>query len=134
MAAVNSLIAVILCSVVGAFTGLMLGGLIPDWLMALLAGLFATIIAGAVRNMRISQLMFIYDALAIERGIPIRLIACSALASVFGSLAAVGVAAMSEATSRVLIGTMAGLFSGILMVMLMVVYTTTQGQGPGRHS
>src|SRR5262249_59779141 len=107
MAAVNSLVAVILCSVVGAFTGLMLGGLIPDWLMALLAGLFATIIAGAVRNMRISQLMFIYDALAIERGIPIRLIVCSALASVFGSLAAVGVAALREATSPRLLRTIA---------------------------
>jgi hypothetical protein len=46
----------------------------------------------------------------------------------------VGVAAVGEVTSRVLIGTMAGLFSGILMVMLMVVYTTTQGQGSARRS
>ena len=38
MAAVNSLIALVVCSVVGAFTGLVLGGLVGDLFLAMIAG------------------------------------------------------------------------------------------------
>lgn len=130
MAAVNSLIALIVCSVVGAFTGLVLGGLVGDLYLAMIAGLLATIVAGIVRNIKIPQLMVIYDALAIEQGIPLRLIIYSAIASLVGSVAAVGVATISDLNSSVLLGALSGLFAGILMVMLMMVYTTTQGEGP----
>lgn len=129
MAAVNSLIALIVCTAVGAFTGLVLGGLIGELYLALIAGLLATIVAGVVRNIKIPQLLVIYQTLAIERGIPLRLIIYSAVASVVGSVAALGVASMSGQTTSVAIGALAGLFAGILMVMLMVAYTMSRGEG-----
>jgi hypothetical protein len=130
MVVVNSLIALILCSVVGAFTGLLLGGLVGDLYLAMIAGLLATIVAGIVRNIKIPQLMVIYQTLAIEHGIPLRLIIYSAFASLVGSVAAVGFATISDITWAVGIGALAGLFAGILMVMLMMVYTMSQGKGP----
>jgi len=129
MAAVNSLIALFVCSVVGAFTGLVLGGLVGDLYLAIIAGLLATIVAGIVRNIKIPQLMFIYDALAIGQGIPLRLIIYSAIASVVGGIAAVEVATRIGLDSSTLLGALSGLFAGILMVMLMMVYTTTHGEG-----
>src|SRR5215470_14506258 len=130
MAAVNSLIALVVCSVVGAFTGLVLGGLVSDLSLAIISGLLATIVAGIVRNIKIPQLMVIYDALAIDRGIPLRLIIYSAIASLVGGIAAMGVATMSGLNSSTLLGALSGLFAGILMVMLMMAYTTTRGEGP----
>src|SRR5262245_45910768 len=119
MAAVNSLIALVVCSVVGAFTGLVLGGLVGDLFVAMIAGLLATIIAGILRNTQLSQLMVIYDALAIERGIPLRRIIYSAIATLVGGIAAVGVTTMSGINWSPLLGALSGLFAGILMLILM---------------
>ena len=125
MAAVNSLIALVVCSVVGAFTGLVLGGLVGDLFLAMIAGLVATIIAGILRNYKLSQLTVIYDALAIERGIPLRLIIYSAIATLVGGIAAVGVTTMSGINWSTLLGALSGLFAGILMLILM-----SRGEGP----
>jgi hypothetical protein len=125
MAAVNSLIALVVCSVVGAFTGLVLGGLVGDLFLAMIAGLLATIIAGILRNAKFSQLMVIYDALAIERGIPLRLIIYSAIATLVGGIAAVGVTTMSGINWSTLLGALSGLFAGTLMLILM-----SRGEGP----
>ena len=125
MTAVNSLIALVVCSVVGAFTGLMLGGLVGDLFLAMIAGLLATIIAGILRNYKLSQLTVIYDALAIERGIPLRLIIYSAIATLVGGIAAVGVTTMSGINWSTLLGALSGLFAGILMLVLM-----SRGEGP----
>ena len=100
----------------------------------MIAGILATVIAGIVRNTimtrvgqepylsGIPQLMIIYSAVTVDRRIPTRIIIYSAVASLAGSAAAVQVAEISQLTSSVLIGTLAGLFSGILMAMLMIVY------------
>ena len=125
MAAVNSLIALVVCSVVGAFTGLVLGGLVGDLFLAMIAGLLATIIAGILRNYKLSQLTVIYDALAIERGIPLRLIIYSAIATLVGGIAAVGVTTISGINLSTLLGALSGLFAGILMLILM-----SRGEGP----
>ena len=125
MAAVNSLIALVVCSVVGAFTGLVLGGLVGDLFLAMIAGLLATIIAGILRNYKLSQLTVIYDALAIERGIPLRLIIYSAIATLVGGIAAVGVTTMSGINWSTLLGALSGLFAGTLMLILM-----SRGEGP----
>jgi hypothetical protein len=125
MAAVNSLIALVVCSVVGAFTGLVLGGLVGDLFLAMIAGLLATIIAGILRNYKLSQLTVIYDALAIERGIPLRLIIYSAIATLVGGIAAVGVTTMSGINWSTLLGALSGLVAGILMLILM-----SRGEGP----
>ena len=125
MTAVNSLIALVVCSVVGAFTGLVLGGLVGDLSLAMITGLLATIIAGILRNIKLSQLMVIYDALAIERGIPLRRIIYSAIATLVGGIAAVGVTTMSGINWSTLLGALSGLFAGTLMLILM-----SRGEGP----
>ena len=139
MTSVNLLIVLVVGLVVGAATGLVLGGLVDNLYLAMIAGILATIIAGIVRNtimtrvgaepelegmpqLGMPQLMIIYSAVAIDRRIPLRVIAYSAIASLAGSISAVQVATQSELNSSVLIGTLAGLFSGILMAMLMLAY------------
>jgi F0F1-type ATP synthase assembly protein I len=122
MTFVNLLIALILCTVVGAFTGWMLGGLVGDPYLAIIAGLLATIFVGNAHNLRIPQLAMIFSAVDINHKIPLRAIISSALASLAGSAAAVLLARVGELTSSVMVGALAGLFAGILMAMLMAVY------------
>jgi hypothetical protein len=134
MTSVNLMIVLIVGALVGTFTGLALGGVVDNLYLAMIAGILATIIAGIVRNTIMTrvgaepelpgmpQLMIIYSAAAIDRRIPLRVIAYSAIASLAGSTSAVQVATQSELTSSVLIGTLAGLFSGMLMAMLMLAY------------
>jgi hypothetical protein len=62
------------------------------------------------------------QSVTIDRRIPLRMMAYSALASLAGSTSAVLVATQSGLTSSVLIGTLAGLFSGILMAILLLAY------------
>jgi hypothetical protein len=64
----------------------------------------------------------IFSAVDINHKIPLRAIISSALASLAGSAAAVLLARVGELTSSVMVGALAGLFAGILMAMLMVVY------------
>lgn len=134
MASVNLLVVLIVGTAVGALTGLGLDGLVSDFYLAMIAGVLATIVAGIVRNTVMTRigtepdlstrpmLMIIYSAVAIDRRIPLRVMMYSAVASLAGSAAAVQVATESELTSSVAIGTLAGLFAGILMAMLIIVY------------
>ena len=139
MTSVNLLIVLVVGALVGTFTGLALGGVVDNLYLAMIAGILATIIAGIVRNtimthvgpepelegmpqLGMPQLMIIYSAVAIDRRIPLRVIAYSALASLAGSTSAVQVATQGGLTSSVLIGALAGLFSGILMAILLLAY------------
>ena len=122
----NLLIVLIVGSVVGTFTGLLLGGLVGDLYLAIIAGILATFVAGSVRNIRIPQLVTIYFALDTGHGVPWLVIVYSAVASLAGSAAAVQVATVSKFTSSVLIATLAGLFAGILMAILIIVYHMNQ--------
>jgi hypothetical protein len=134
MAQLNLLIVLIVGTAVGAITGLLIGGLVGDLYLAIIAGILATIIAGIVRNTiltrvgtendlsAIPMLMIIYSTVAIDRRIPLRVIIYSAVASLAGSASAVQVTTISEFTSSVWIGALAGLFSGILMAILLIVY------------
>ena len=54
----------------------------------------------------------------------------SAVASLAGSSAAMEVAQQSGVAAPAWIGTLAGLFSAILMAMLMITYYTNPGQAP----
>ena len=129
MSAVNLLFGLILCSVVGAFTGLVLGDLVGDLYLAIIAGFLATVVAVAARNIKIPQLVVIFSALAIEGPIPLRLIMNSVVASLIAGAAAVGVATETDLTSSVIIASMGGLFAGILMAMQMMVYDMDHGKG-----
>ncbi len=139
MTSVNLIVVLVVGALVGALTGLAIGQLVDNLYLAMIAGILATIIAGIVRNtimtrvgpepelegmpqLGMPQLMIIYSAVAIDRRIPLRMIAYSALASLAGSTSAVQVATQSGVTSSVLIGTLAGLFSGILMAILLLAY------------
>jgi len=122
MTAVNFLILLILCSVVGAFTGLVLGDAVGNLYLAMIAGLLATIIAVAARNIKIPQLVVIYSALAIERPIPLSLIIYSVVTSLIGGAAAFGIATAIHVTSSVAIGSLGGFLAGLLVAILMMVY------------
>jgi len=139
MTSLNLLIVLMVSTAVGALTGLALGGLVDNLYLALIAGILATTIAGIVRDTLIthigpepelegmpqlkkSQLMIIYSAVAIDRKLPLQVTAYAVIASLAGSMSAVQIAAQSELTSSVLVGTLAGLFSGILMAMLLLTY------------
>lgn len=129
MSTVNLLIGLILCSVVGAFTGLVLGDLVGDLYLAIIAGFLATVVVVAARNIKIPQLVVIFSALAIERPIPLRLIIYSIVTSVVAGAAALGVATVTDLTSSVMIGSLGGLFAGILMAMQMMAYDMNHGEG-----
>lgn len=131
MSSVNLLIVLILCIVVGAFTGLVLGDLVGDLYLAIIAGFLATVVAIATRNIKIPQLVVIFSALAIDRPIPVRLIIYSIVTSLVAGAAAVGVATVTDLTSSVMIGSLGGLFAGILMAMQMMVYDMNRGKGSG---
>jgi CRP-like cAMP-binding protein len=135
MTSIDLIIVLIVGAVVGALTGLAIGGLVDQLYLAMIAGFLATIIAGIVHNTimtrvgpepelegmpleRVPQPQLI----TIHSGIPLRVIAYSAFASLAGSTSAVLVATQSGVTSSVLIGTLAGLFSGILMAILLLAY------------
>jgi hypothetical protein len=102
---------------------LLLGGLVSDLVLALIAGILGTVSAGVVHNIRIPQLMVIYSAVTVE--IPLRVIIYSLIASLAGSFAAVQIATMSGFASSVTIGALAGLLAGILMAIMMTVYEMT---------
>lgn len=131
MTSVNLIIVLLVGSLVGALTGLAIGQVVDDLYLAMIAGFLATIIAGIVHNiimMRVAPELELAGtplemprAVTIDRKIPLRMIAYSALASLAGSTSAVMVASQAGMTS-VLVGTLAGLFSGILMAILLLAY------------
>ena len=125
----NLLIVLILCSVVGAFTGLMLGEVVGNLYLGIIAALLATAVAAAARNLKIPQLVAIYSALAIEHSIHGRVIIYSVVASIIAGAAAVGVASEIDFKSPVLVGSLGGLFAGLLMTMLIIVSEIPDGEG-----
>jgi hypothetical protein len=125
----NLLIVLILCSVVGAFTGLMLGEVVGNLYLGIIAALLATAVAAAARNLKVPQLVAIYSALAIEHSIHARVIIYSVVASIIAGAAAVGVASEIDFKSPVLVGSLGGLFAGLLMTMLIIVSEIPDGEG-----
>ena len=135
MTSANLLIVLVVGTLVGTFTGLALGGVVDNLYLAMIAGILATIIAGIVHDQIITRVGPEPELegmpqlggsprliMTIDRRIPLRVIAYSALASFAGSTSAVLVATQAGLTSSVLIGTLAGLFSGILMAILLLAY------------
>ena len=125
----NLLIVLILCAVVGAFTGLVLGDVVGDLYLGIIAGLLATVVAAAARNLKIPQLAVIYSALAIEHLISVRAIIYSIVASIIAGAAAVGIASEADLKSSIIIGSLGGLFAGVLMTMLVTVSEKRNGEG-----
>jgi hypothetical protein len=129
MTVTNLLIVLILCALVGAFTGLVLGDVVGDLYLGIIAGLLATVVAAAARNLKIPQLAVIYSTLAIEHLISVRVIIYSVVASIIAGAAAVGVASEADLKSSIIIGSLGGLFAGLLMTMLIIVSEKRNGEG-----
>lgn len=128
MTSANLLVVLIVGTVVGALTGLVAGGLTAGLYLAILAGFLATVLAAMARNVVIARGV---GAGPDSSRTPGLVIVYGAVASLAGSAAAMEVARLSGlATSPVWIGTLAGLFSVILMAMLMITYHAYPGEPP----
>jgi tellurite resistance protein TehA-like permease len=128
MTSANLLILLVVGVAVGAMTGVALSGIITNLLLlTFIAGLLATLIAGGVRNYIMVRGS---GAGPDDSRIPTMVLVFSAIASLAGSSASIEVARLSEVWSPVWLGTLAGLFSCILLAMLMIVYYTTPGEVP----
>jgi hypothetical protein len=120
MTTANLLIVLLVGTVVGALVGGSLGSFFSHSLyLGIVAGFLATIVAGVVRNTIMTRITGVGPDTS---SIPTLVIMYSAIASLAGSAAAVEVAHASHYDSPVWIGTLAGLFSSILMALLMVAY------------
>jgi hypothetical protein len=116
---------------VGAVTGLALSSLTSPLLLTFIAGLLATIIAGGVRNFLIARAAGVGPD---DSRTPWLVIVFSAIASLAGSSAAIEVARLSDVWAPAWLGALAGLFSCILLGMLMIAYHTNPGEAPRLRS
>ena len=128
MTSANLLIVLLVGTVVGALVGLGLGDFFSNpWYLALVAGFLGTIVAALVRDFIVRR----GGALGPDSSrIPTLVLIYAVIASLAGSSAATEVAQQSDMTASVWLGTLAGLFSSILMSMLMIVYFTHPGEAP----
>ena len=131
MTSASLLIVLIVGTVVGALTGLIVGGSLEALYLAILAGFLGTVIAAIVRNFIMVRGSGVGPD---DSRTPMLVIVYSAVASLAGSSAAIEVARLSEVSSPVWIGTLAGLFSSILLGMLMITYHTNPGEMPKLRS
>jgi hypothetical protein len=128
MTSANLLIVLLVGTVVGALAGLGLGGFFTNqWYLAIVAGFLAVIIAGLVRDFVVRRASGLGPD---SSRVPALVLVYAVVASLAGSSAATEVAQQSELTASVWIGTLAGLFSTILMSMLMITYFTHPGEAP----
>ena len=125
MTSANLLIVVLVGAVVGALVGLALGGALTGFYLAVVAGFLSTIVAGVARN----EIMKRSGAGPDDSKIPNLVLIYSAVASLGGSSLADEVVRISGIDSAVWLGMLAGLFSCILLAMLMVVYYTNPETG-----
>ncbi len=131
MTSASLLIVLIVGTAVGALVGLAAGGLVTGLYLAILAGFLGTIIAAIVRNV----IMVRGSGVGPDNSrTPLLVVVYSAVASLAGSAAAMEIATVSEVAAPVWIGTLAGLFSSILLALLMITYHTTPGEPPRLRS
>jgi polyferredoxin len=118
MTSANLLIVILVGAVVGALVGLALGGSLTGFYLAVVAGFLATVIAGVARN----EIMKRAGAGPDDSKIPNLVLIYSAVASLGGSSLADEVVRISGLDSAVWLGMLAGLFSCILLAMLLITY------------
>jgi hypothetical protein len=116
-----SLIIVILVAmVIGALVGLVLSGTnLNSRTVAIIAGVVATVVAGIARY----KVIFLGAGTGPdETRVPGLVVAYSVIASIAGSLAAHDLYGNVIGEMPILLGAVAGLFSAIIMAMLMITY------------
>jgi hypothetical protein len=128
MTSASVLIVLFVGTVVGALTGLVVGGSFGADYLAILAGFLGALVAAILRDL----------ILARGAGIgpddthrtPVLVLVYAVIASLAGGLAAKEVWDFSEITAPVGLGALAGLFAAVLLAMLMVTYHTHPGHPP----
>ena len=132
MTSASLLIVLIVGTVVGALTGLFLGGGMAPWYLALLAGFLGSTIAIVVRNLILARGAGLGPD---DSKTPMVVIIYAAVASLGAGSLALEVAEHSGlGDASVWIGTLAGLFASILLAMLMITYHTNPGEMPKLRS
>jgi hypothetical protein len=132
MTSASLLIVLIVGTVVGALVGLGIGGGMNPWYLALLAGFLGSVIAIVVRNLILARGAGLGPD---DSKTPTLVIVYAAVASLAAGSAALEVAQHSGlGDSPVWIGTLAGLFAGILNALLMVTYHANPGEAPTLRS
>jgi tellurite resistance protein TehA-like permease len=119
MTTASVLIVMIVATVVGGVIGMVLGGSVNVFLLAIAAGFLGVIAAAIVRNY---ILVRVAQSGPDDSGIPAIIVVFSLVASVAGSLAAEELSDEVLQFPPALLGAFAGLLSSVLMVMLMVTY------------
>lgn len=110
----------------GPSLGLALGGSVGELPLTILAGLLGTIIAAFARNMTMVRGPGVGPD---DSRTPLLVIVYSAIASLAGSSTAIEVARLSGVSAPAWLGTLAGLFSSILLAMLMITCHTDPKTG-----
>ena len=119
MTTASVLIVMIVATVVGGVIGMVLGGSVNVFVLAIAAGFLGVIAAAIVRNY---ILVRVAQSGPDDSGIPAIIVVFSLVASVAGSLAAEELSDEILQFPPALLGAFAGLLSSVLMVMLMVTY------------
>ena len=113
------IILILVAAVVGAVVALVLNEMVGPRLLAIVSGLVAAIVASIARYRLVFRSA---GAGHDESRIPGVLLVNVAIASVAGSLAAHDVATYADVLEPVVMGALAGLFSAILMALLMITF------------
>lgn len=127
MTSASLLIVLFVGTVVGAITGLVVGGGFGLVYLAILAGFLGSIAAVILRNIIINKGAGLGPD---DAKTPALVVLYAIIAALAGSLAAKEFLDFSEITAPVGIGALAGLFSTILLAMLMITYHTNPGEPP----
>lgn len=127
MTSASLLIVLFVGTVVGAITGLVVGGAYGAIGVAILAGFLGAVAGVIIRNLIIAKGAGVG---ADDSKTPVLVTVYAIVASLAGSLAAKEVFDFSELTAPVGLGALAGLFSAVLLAMLMITYHTAPGEPP----
>ncbi len=127
MTSASLLIVLFVGTVVGAVTGLVVGGSFGLDALAILAGFLGAIAGVIIRNFIIAKGAGVGPD---DSKTPVLVAIYAIIASLAGSLAAKEFLDFSELTAPVGIGALAGLFSAVLLAMLMITYHTNPGEPP----
>ena len=119
MTTASVLTVMIVATVVGGVIGMVLGGSVNVFVLAIAAGFLGVIASAIVRNY---ILVRVAQSGPDDSGIPAIIVVFSLVASVAGSLAAEELSDEILQFPPALLGAFAGLLSSVLMVMLMVTY------------
>jgi hypothetical protein len=128
MTSASLLIVLFIGTVVGAMTGLVVGGSFGADSLAILAGFLGALVASIVRDLIVAKGIGVGPD--DTHRTPLLVLVYALIASLAGGLAAKEVSDVSQITAPVGLGALAGLFAAVLLAMLMITYHTHPGHPP----